>query len=142
MDRDNLLRVGGLAAGAALGLWIGLAPVIQLLLLLMVADFATGVVAGGVNGQLASVVSLRGMRKKVATLGYVGIASLLGHYVAVVPGLAELLPSGDVPLGHVAAGVFVVPELLSIVENLVHAGVNPPAFLAALLAPKTPRPKP
>lgn len=127
MDRDWIPWViRGSAAGAA-AIWGGLAPVIQVLVLLMVLDVATGFLAAYVTATIDSGVSFRGMARKAIVLLLVGAASALEAHVD--------LPIG---LGTAVAGFYSAHELISLLENATRAGLPVPEALQRALTQLSP----
>lgn len=127
---DALKYALATVAGVAIGLWAGLPPTVQLLLVLMLADIATGFAAGYITRSLSSDISLRGIVKKGVMLIVVGVAAAVEANVGV-------------PLGASVAGFLAMSEGLSLVENVTRCGVPvPQALRAALakLAPEAPQP--
>ena len=104
------------------GVWLGLHPLFQALIILMVLDIVTGVLSGYVARKLNSDVSFRGVTKKVLILLAVATAGVVGPHI------------GDVPLAEVVAGFYVMNEGLSIVENMAEAGLPVPDVLKDALA--------
>lgn len=102
--------------GAALaGVWGGLHPLLQALVLLMIIDSVSGFTAAYSTRTLDSSVSFRGMAKKALTLCLVAAAAIM----------ERMAPVG-VPLGAITAGFYCAHELLSITENAVRAGLPIP----------------
>jgi toxin secretion/phage lysis holin len=99
-------------------LTVPLSDVIWTLVVLMATDIITGVMVAGINGNLSSKVSYKGMAKKVGTLIAIGVC----HALARVYNLG-------VPIGHLTAGFFVFTESISILENLLKMGVQLPKKL-------------
>lgn len=108
-------------AGSGIGLvvaaWINIGAIIQVLIVLMLADIVSGMLAAIVDGGISSEKSRRGMAKKalelllVMTVGYA--AQHLGSdYGITLPG------------GNIVAGFFCTTELVSILENAARAGIN------------------
>ena len=104
------------------GVWLGLHPLFQALIILMVLDIVTGLLSGYVARKLNSDVSFRGITKKVLILLAVATAGVIGPHI------------GDVPLAGVVAGFYVMNEGLSILENLAEAGLPIPEVLQKALA--------
>ncbi|RJQ04812.1 MAG: holin [Bacillota bacterium] len=119
------VRLFGLAAAVMVELWSGLAPLVQILILMMLGDVVSGLLAGYVTRSLSSEVSFRGAGKKAMMLLLVGVAYLLN--AAAAPELAGILPSA-------VAGFLIAHEGLSIVENATRAGVPVPKALRDALA--------
>lgn len=118
----------GLAAilAVGLGLWTGLVPIIQALMVLMVLDVVSGFLSAFINSTLSSDVSLRGMAKKAMVLLLVTMAAWLQPLV------------GLDALDDLVTGFFIAHEGLSILENAANAGLPIPAVLRAALAKLNP----
>jgi len=99
------------------GLWVGLNPLFQALMILMALDIVTGMLSGYVAKQLSSDVSLRGVTKKALILLVVAAASVVAPHV------------GELPLAEVVAAFYIAHEGLSIIENLGEAGLPVPQAL-------------
>ena len=104
------------------GLWVGLNPLFQALIVLMALDIVTGMLSGYVAKQLNSDVSLRGVTKKALILLVVAGASVVAPHV------------GELPLAEVVAAFYIAHEGLSIIENLGEAGLPVPQVLRDALA--------
>ena len=104
------------------GLWVGLNPLFQALMILMALDIVTGMLSGYVAKQLSSDVSLRGVTKKALILLVVAGASVVAPHV------------GELPLAEVVAAFYIAHEGLSIIENLGEAGLPVPQVLRDALA--------
>lgn len=88
---------------------------LQALLVVVIADYATGFLAGGVEGKLSSRVGWRGIGKKVLIFVMVAV----GHVVDNVLGQPSTIRD--------AVGFFYLwNELLSILENVGRAGLPVP----------------
>lgn len=109
--------LGGLGLGFIVGLWVGLGVFVQALLIVMVADVVTGLIAAGVEGRINSAASLRGLAKKAMQLILVMLTAWLSA------NLREYLGDGF-PGADAVAGAFILTELISILENAQRTGVN------------------
>ena len=97
--------------------------IFQILCILIVADYVTGLMKGAKNEGLSSDIGRRGLNKKAAIL----IIILLGHQVDRIMGL----PS---PMIRTACITFYIAnEGISIMENLKTLGVPLPEFLIKTL---------
>lgn len=120
---DNV-RFALKAIGAAFaGVWGGLHPLLQALVLLMILDSISGFAAAYSTRTLDSGVSFRGMAKKALILCLVAAAAIM----------ERMAPVG-VPLGAIAAGFYCAHELLSITENAVRAGLPIPKPITQAIA--------
>lgn len=111
-------------AGAITGfLYGGWDTLLQVLLIFVIVDYLTGVIAGGTNGKLSSKVGFRGILKKVMIFVIVAVA----HWVDIVVGSAT---GEEIAIFRDATIFFYVAnELLSIIENAGEMGVPIPEKL-------------
>ena len=128
MDRADLWVKTAAATVAAI--WGGLGALIQLLLILMLIDCATGVLGAAQRRELSSEISFRGMTKKATALLLVGAAAAIETYAG------DLV--GGLPLDEAVAGFYCAHEGLSILENAVGAGLPVPQVLRDVLAKLSP----
>lgn len=114
-----------LAAGLAFlaGLWGGFHPLIQTLVVLILLDFASGLLYAWSTGAVSSDASYRGMAKKAMMLLLVGAAHA---YNATQP--------LGFDAGTAVAAFFCTTELISIVENAGRLGLPIPKPLMDALA--------
>lgn len=109
-------------SGVAAGLWGGLSPLVQTLVVLIGLDFASGMILAWTTKSVSSDASYRGMGKKAMMLILVGAAHTF---------------NATQPLGFDAAsavaGFFCATELISIVENGGRLGLPiPPVLMQAI----------
>ena len=111
------------AVAVAAGLWGGFHPLIQTLAVLILLDFASGLLYAWGAGTVSSDASYKGMGKKAMMLLLVGAAHTY---------------NATQPLGFDAeaavAGFFCATELISITENAGCLGVPLPKVLTAAIA--------
>jgi toxin secretion/phage lysis holin len=123
MDWSGVKAVVGVAGAAIAGLWGGLEMAVQVLVILMAVDVATGMLAAWKERTLSSRNGWQGITiRKATTLLVVAMAS------AAEPLL------GGVDAGTFAAGFYCATEALSVIENAARAGVPVPVFLTRALA--------
>lgn len=125
MDRiDVIFRTIAAVTGAVTGyLFGGWDVFVQVLLIFVIVDYVTGIIAGGVNGKLNSKVGFRGILKKVMIFIIVAVA----HWVDIAVGSAT---GEEIAIFRDATIFFYVAnELLSIVENAGEMGVPIPEKL-------------
>jgi toxin secretion/phage lysis holin len=103
------------AAGAAISLWGGLPAMLQMLAILMMIDYATGLINAWGKKELSSDVGRRGLVKKLQTI----ILICAMRYAQQRAGVTLHIDDG-------VTFAYVVNELISIVENCAHAGVPIP----------------
>ena len=113
---------------AAAGLWGGLIPLVQVLVLLMVLDCLSGLAASVIQHRpLTSGRMWEGLLRKVIVL-------------IVVAASAILEPQVNLPLDETVAGFYIAHELLSLMENAIEAGLPVPDVLKAVLGKLTTQP--
>ena len=119
----NWLKLAmGIVIAFLCGVWAGLNPLVQALIVLMAMDIATGFLSGYVAKKLSSDVSFRGIAKMALILLMIAAANVCVPHV------------GDLPLAEVVAGFYIAHEGLSILENLAEAGLPVPQILKDALA--------
>jgi toxin secretion/phage lysis holin len=120
MDPSGLREtqlVARLVGAVAAAVWLTFEPAVQLLLILMVLDVASGTVAGVTARNLSSETAFAGLAKKALIL-------------ILVAGAAALQPQSGVSfLASAVAGFYATHEALSVIENAAKAGVPIPRVL-------------
>ncbi len=124
-----------LAAGAAASLLSALAGDIGLPLILLcmfiLLDYASGLAAAWINGELSSRKSIAGIIKKVSYLAVIAVG--VGCDYVIRSGFAAA--GGNLPFDGAVATVIIIwlliNEMISILENLAKTGVPIPSFLLA-----------
>src|SRR5690606_36319298 len=111
-------------AGAVTGyLYGGWDTLLQVLLIFVIVDYLTGIIAGGTNGKLSSKIGFRGILKKVLIFIIVAVA----HWADLAVGVSL---GEDVAIFRNATIFFYLAnELLSITENAGEMGVPIPEKL-------------
>jgi len=120
---DHIIIKGATSFVAAIitHLYGGWSPLLGVLLVLMCADYLTGVFAAGREGKLSSQRGLRGIAKKIGILLLVSVA----HMVDVAMESQHIVRD-------TAIYWFTANELLSIIENAGRMGIPvPPVFRRA-----------
>lgn len=106
-----------LAAGV-LSMWLGLSDAVRWLLIFMLLDYATGLIAAAMRQQLSSSKGFHGLGKKALTLILIVAAHVLARAAAL-----------GVDLGGWVAIAYCGNEFISIIENCKNAGVPIPKRL-------------
>lgn len=114
---------------ATIGVWLGLfiGPVNGLLIALIVfviIDYTTGVIAAVVTKTLSSTVGFKGLLRKVLIFLIVGLANILDVYVL----------GANAVLRSAVIFFYIANEGLSIIENLGETGLPIPKKLKDVLA--------
>jgi len=110
-----------------LAIRVNLPKTLPALLIFMLLDFITGVLAAFVRKQLHSAESFRGLIKKTLIVIMVLTAGLFGKTAGEQFGFTY-------DIGSLVAMAFIVNEIISITENCARAGVPVPAVLISALA--------
>lgn len=127
IEPDTGWKVASATIGGA---WAALCFLSQTLIVLMVLDFLTGILASLASGKtLSSKVSFRGLSKKVMMALSVGLAAWLQP------------AAGGVDLQNAVAGFWCANELISVLENYGVAKLPIPDELRGLIAKFSPPPK-
>lgn len=121
--------ISGLA-GAVISFFVGLPPIIWILVGVETMDYITGLICGfmGVSpktetGGLSSNAAFRGLLKKVLILLVVGLAALVDKAVGQIANIEIVAVTGATCLWFVAS------EGLSVLENAAAMGVPIPKIL-------------
>jgi toxin secretion/phage lysis holin len=119
MTRLSVIKAG---VGVLAGVWASLGLVLQVLLLLMVLDFVTGIAVAIQRGEVSSQKSYQGIGKKVIVLALITATAIIQQHLSV-----------DLPIVEIVAGFYIANEFISILENAALAGVPVPGALRDML---------
>lgn len=120
-----------LAAGAAY-LRELIVPVC-VLILVMVADYVTGMAEAWVNKTMSSRVGIVGIIKKLAYLAAVAVAIVVDWIIQTAGAKAGLDLTGFYAIGLLVTIWLILNECISILENISEIGVPLPDFLVKLV---------
>ena len=115
---DTVFKTLTVVVGAVVGWLGGLDQLLTALLVLTVLDYASGVIAAGINGQLKSNIGFKGIAKKVMLFLLVAA----GHVIDDIIGSNALFREAVIFF-------FIANELLSLVENAGKIGLPVPSVL-------------
>lgn len=122
------------AAGAIASFFVGIPPVVYILLAVMMIDYITGILCGCMgkskkteNGGVASSVAFKGLLKKALIILIVLLASLLDKTVSIGAGVQFEAVAGATCLWFIAS------EGISILENAATMGIPIPKILLQAL---------
>lgn len=138
MNKHNILteiKLAVTAAFTALTAWLGLLAIpVYILVILNVADYATGIVAAPYRGEKrSSAIGFRGIAKKICMLGLVGLGAVLDWLLAFAVGSLGITLPFSYLVGIVVAIWLICNEIVSILENMGDIGVELPPFLMVLV---------
>jgi toxin secretion/phage lysis holin len=120
-ERSESFDTGTILAGVTgviVGIWIGLGQVTQALILLMIVDMVSGILAAFITKTVDSEVGSRGVAKKAMIIMIVALAHWL-QSAAII----------GIPIGEVVAGFYCAIQAISVMENAARAGVPVPKSL-------------
>lgn len=132
MEKTKLTFV---AVAVAINAWLGnLAIPVYLLVLLNIADYATGYVAAPYRGQeRKSSIGLRGIAKKCCMWLLVGLGASVDWLLAYSVGAIGITLPFSFAVASLVAIWLIANEIISILENIGDIGVNVPPFLVVLV---------
>lgn len=116
----GILTAAAVFLSAVLGGWDTL---LYVLVIAMVLDYCSGVIAAVYNKELSSKVGFRGILKKLMMIVLVALAVCLDM----------ILQMGEPWIRTVLISWFIINEAISILENAATGGLLVPAFLKDLL---------
>lgn len=117
-----LKNIFTLVCGSLLALYGKWSILLQVLLVMVIVDYITGVLASGVQGRLRSSVGFRGISKKIFMFLLIAAA----HQLDKVLGYVHYFQ-------HTVTFFYIANELLSIMENGIILGVPIPDILKQAL---------
>lgn len=113
MEKQHIL---GIVIGLVGGFWSamvgGFGLAVSVLMVVMLADYITGLLCAGVNKELNSAIGTRGFAKKLIILILIGLLYLIEHSMR-----------GTSVGGSGAAWAYIAIEFVSITENAGKIGV-------------------
>ena len=116
---ENIFKMIVAGSGAAVAyLFGGWTALLQILVILMVIDYLTGIIAAGYLGKLSSKIGFRGIGKKIMILALVAVA----HAIDTVLGDNHFIRDAVIFF-------YLANELLSIIENAGKTGLPVPSVL-------------
>lgn len=132
--KANATKIILSAALAALAATLrALAVPLVILLLVMLADYGTGMARAWITGSFSSRTGLRGIVKKLLYPVLVAVG-MTADYLAsdTLARLGTSLPLSGV-VGLTVTVWLIINESISVLENLAQSGVPVPAFLTRLM---------
>ena len=128
--REDTVRVFISAALAAFWVYTKqLVVPLVILLIVMTADYISGVIAAYKADQLSSRVGILGILKKISYLFLVVVGCVMDYLVGVVGGNLEGIGIDLMPIGMVVICWLIINELISILENVARTGGPVPSWL-------------
>ncbi|WP_456273584.1 phage holin family protein [Bacillus sp. AK031] len=97
----------------------GWSSLLMILIIAMVIDYLSGMVAAGIEGKLSSRTGLKGIGKKLLIFSLVAVA----HLIDTILGNQHIIRDSTIIF-------YLCNEILSIIENAGRAGLPIPPFLS------------
>lgn len=127
---ENTTKILGTGIGAYLSAKLGiLFPILSLLLVAMVLDYCTGLLAAKYEGNIQSRKGMWGIVKKVMYAVAVAVAIMVDWTLITVASHVGISIPIQVFFSLAVAIWLICNELISILENLVRMEVELPGFL-------------
>ncbi|WP_421380767.1 phage holin family protein [Bacillus salacetis] len=98
----------------------GWSKLLTFLIIAMILDYLTGLIAAGINGKLSSKIGLKGIGKKVIIFSIVAAV----HLIDTILGNQHIIRDSTIIF-------YLCNEILSIIENAGRAGLPIPPFLSS-----------
>ena len=131
---EKILQFFAAAGGVIASFFLGLPPVMWVLVAVMSMDYVTGLICGimGVSdktphGHLASSEAFKGLMRKILIILVVLLAALLDKTVTMSAGIEFAAVTGATCLWFIAS------EGISVLENCIKMGIKVPAVLTRAL---------
>lgn len=122
------------AAIASFAAYLGaLAIPVIVMIIMMIIDYATGMCAAWMHGELSSKVGAKGIAKKVGYMGLIVVAMGLDYLLASGFAAVHITPVCDMWFALMVAVWLIINEMISILENLRKMEVPLPGFLVKAL---------
>ena len=127
---SSALRAIIATAAAALAVCLQqLAIPVTVLLVVMLADYGSGIAKAAVNRTLCSRTGLQGILKKLGYLAVVGVGLVTDYVIGQAASTLGVEWGATYAIGLLVTFWLIVNELISILENVSELGVPMPAFL-------------
>ena len=117
---DSIVAVAGTAVGYVFGGWD---VSLTVLLILIIADYISGVLAAVSDKNVSSAVGFKGIAKKIMLLIIVGLGALVDR----------LLGNQGMVCRNLTTWFYIANEGISIVENAGNLGLPVPDKISAIL---------
>lgn len=120
MENNKLLKVlASLVSGLAASFWSLYGAIIICVLVAIILDFITGIVAALASGEkISSEVGYRGFWKKVALILALAFGIFLDAFIPIMIGIVSLDLPFTLPIGTIVGCYIVINEAISIIENI------------------------
>lgn len=134
MNKETMIKTVTAVLGASVAAYFGqlLAPVL-VLLIMMVLDYATGMIKAYMTAQLSSRIGIKGILKKLCYMAMVAVGAGVDYLLRSAFVQAGFDLHIELFCGLLVAIWLIINELISILENLAAIGVPGFPKLAKIL---------
>lgn len=135
MEKVNYVKGGLAGVGAYLSAKLGILwPVLLMLLVVMVVDYSTGMLAAKKENDIQSKKVMWGIVKKVLYGVAVAVAMVVDWTIFTVASTMDIAIPLTTFFGFLVAIWLIINELISILENLTRMEVPLPGFLLKVVS--------
>ncbi len=128
--KENVIQCIITAIIAGVFAYCGIVAIpLLVLIVVMIIDYATGLVSAYITSQLNSRIGIVGIVKKISYLGLVAVG-MVADYI-IYSALSQI--GINIDLGYLIVIWLIINELISILENLAEIGVPLPTFITKLI---------
>ena len=128
------MNIEGKSVQAAFASYLGaLAVPIVVLMVMMIIDYLSGMLAAWSEGTLSSKVGEKGIVKKVGYMALIVVAMGVDYLIYSGIAAADINVGYNMWFGLLVAVWLIINEMISILENLSRLGVPIPEFLKKII---------
>lgn len=132
--KENIFRaVFAAAVGALCSYCMELMIPLAVMLVVMIADYVTGMVKAWYNAELCSRIGLKGIIKKVGYLVIVGVGMVVDYLLREALHSVGVSVTVEYTVALIVIVWFIINELISILENVAAIGAPVPEFILKLV---------
>ena len=133
MDNKGLKAVLS-AAAAGLAAYLGIVAIpLAVLVVMMIADYISGITAAYITKDLSSRKGLEGIVRKVGYMLLIGVAMTVDYLISHGLTAVNIKPGIQMWFALLVIAWLIINEMISILENLGVLGVPIPGFLQSLV---------
>lgn len=134
MENKIFVQAGISATAAALAAYLGAVAVpVVVLLVMMILDYATGMTAAWMRGELSSKIGAKGILKKVGYMALIVVASGVDYLIWSGVAAVQVDVGYKMWFGLLVTIWLIINEMISTLENLDRIGVPLPEFLIKVI---------
>ncbi len=133
MDNKGLKAVLS-AAAAGLAAYLGIVAIpLAVLVVMMIADYISGITAAYITKDLSSRKGLEGIVRKVGYMLLIGVAMTVDYLISHGLTAVNIKPGIQMWFALLVIAWLIINEMISILENLSRMDVPVPGFLTRII---------